>query len=411
VPSLKLPIYLDNNATTPVDPRVFEAMAPYFTKVFGNPSSRGHVFGWEAEAAVDAARDAVAAALNASPKEIVFTSGATEADNLAVLGVARLHGEACGHVITASTEHPAVLDACRQLERESFAITVLTPEKGTGAILPEQVRAAITDRTILVSLMLANNEIGTIHPIAAIGAICRERGVPFHTDAVQGFGKIPFDVEAMNVDLASVSAHKIYGPKGVGALYVRARRPHVRLQAVVFGGGHERGMRSGTLNVPGIVGLGKAAELAVAEMPEEGRRLRVLRARLDAGLRQRLGGISLNGAALPAILPDGSLAAGVEQRRLPGNLNVSFSGVDGEALLVGMKDVAVSSGSACTSASLAPSHVLTAIGVPDDLAHASIRFGLGRWNTAEEVDYAVETAARAVAKLREKSPLAGASSR
>jgi cysteine desulfurase len=408
---MQLPIYLDHNATTPVDPRVFEAMAPYFTKAFGNPSSRGHVFGWEAEAAVDAAREAVARAMNASSKEIVFTSGATESDNLAVFGVARLHRETGGHVITASTEHPAVLDACRQLEREGFSVTFLAPEKGTGEIAPESVAETITDRTLLVSLMLANNEIGTIHRIAAIGAICRERGVLFHTDAVQGFGKIPFDVAAMNVDLASITAHKIYGPKGTGALYVRARHPHVRLQPLLFGGGHERGLRSGTLNVPGIVGLGKAAEIAVAEIPEESRRLRLLRRRLYDGITARLDGVVLNGAALPGSEPDGALVAGVADRRLPGNLNVSFAGVDGEALLAGMKDVAVSTGSACTSASLAPSHVLTSIGVPKELAHASMRFGLGRWNTAEEVDYAVETVVRAVQRLREKSPLAQASSR
>ena len=260
---MQLPVYLDYHATTPVDPRVLEAMTPYFTKVFGNPASRGHVFGWEAEAAVDAAREQVARAMNASPKEIVFTSGATESDNLAVLGVARLFGQkqkGC-HVITAPTEHSAVLDCCRQLEREGFEVTYLAPEK-TGEVAPERVRAALTDKTVLVTLMVANNEIGTIQRIAEIGAICRERGVFFHTDAVQGFGKVPFDVEAMNVDLASISAHKIYGPKGVGALYARARHPRVRLEPIVFGGGHERGMRSGTLNVPGIVGLGKAAELA-----------------------------------------------------------------------------------------------------------------------------------------------------
>ena len=403
---MQLPVYLDHNATTPVDPRVFEAMAPYFTKSFGNSSSRGHVFGWEAEAAVDAARSSIARALGASEKEIVFTSGATESDNLAILGVGRLHRETGGHVVTASTEHPAVLDAVRQLEREGLAVTILEPERGTGVIAPERVREAITDQTVLVSLMLVNNEIGTIHDVAAIGAVCRERGVLFHTDAVQGFGKIPFDVAAMNVDLASVSAHKIYGPKGVGALYVRARQPRVRLQPLFFGGGHERGMRSGTLNVPGIVGLAKAAEIAVAEREEESRRLRTLRARLHDGLVARLDGLLLNGSMLPPIEADGSLVAGADERRLPGNLNVSFAGVDGEALLVGMKDVAVSSGSACTSASLAPSHVLTAIGVPDDLAHASIRYGLGRWNTAEEMDVAVEAAASTVARLREKSPLA-----
>ena len=408
---MQLPIYMDYNATTPVDPRVFEAMMPYFTKTFGNPASRGHVFGWEAEAAVDAARDQVAQAMNASAREIVFTSGATESDNLAILGVARLHREKGGHVITAPTEHSAVLDPCRQLEREGFEVTYLAPEKGTGEIHPEQVSAAIQDKTVLVSLMLANNEIGTVQRAAAIGAICRERNVLFHTDAVQGFGKIPFDVQAMQVDLASISAHKIYGPKGVGALYVRARHPHVRLEPIVFGGGHERGMRSGTLNVPGIVGLGKAAELAVAEMLEEGKRLRLLRRRLYDGLCSRIDDVTLNGAPLPAIEADGALSPGAEERRLPGNLNVSFAGVEGEALLVSMKDVAVSSGSACTSASLAPSHVLTSIGVPPELAHASIRFGLGRWNTAEEIDYAIETAVKAVQRLREKSPLAKAQTR
>ena len=403
---MQLPIYMDYNATTPVDPRVFEAMAPYFTKTFGNPASRGHVFGWEAEAAVDAAREQVARAMNAAAKEIVFTSGATESDNLAILGVARLHKG--GHVITAPTEHSAVLDPCRQLEREGFAVTYLEPEKGTGEIRPEQVRAALRDDTVLVSLMLANNEVGTVQPVAAIGAVCREKNVLFHTDAVQGFGKIPFDVQAMNVDIASFSAHKIYGPKGVGALYARARNPHVRLAPIVFGGGHERGMRSGTLNVPGIVGLGRAAELAVAEMAEEGRRLRLLRQRLWDGLRGKIDDVILNGAPLPEIGADGALAPGAPERRLPGNLNVSFAGVEGEALLVSMKDVAVSSGSACTSASLAPSHVLTSIGVSPELAHASIRFGLGRWNTAEEIDYAIETAVKAVVRLREKSPLAKA---
>ena len=408
---MHLPVYLDHNATTPVDPRVLDAMTPYFTKSFGNPSSRGHVFGWEAEAAVDAAREALARALGASPKEIVFTSGATESDNLAILGVARLHREAGGHVITAATEHPAVLDACRQLEREGFSVTYLAPEPRTGEIPVERVQEAMTDRTILVSLMLANNEIGTIQKIAEVGELCRERQVLFHTDAVQGFGKVPFHVEAMNVDLASVSAHKIYGPKGVGALYARSRHPRVRLEPLVFGGGQEKGMRSGTLNVPGIVGFAKAAEIALAEMAEESRGLRRLRARLHGRIAARLDGVAVNGPPLPPIAEDGSLRAGVEETRLPGNLNVSFRGVDGEALLVGLKDVAVSSGSACTSASLEPSHVLTAIGVPSDLAHASLRFGLGRWNTDEEIDYAADAAVAAVTRLREKSPLAGASTR
>jgi cysteine desulfurase len=404
---MQLPIYLDYHATTPVDPRVLEAMTPYFTRVFGNPASRGHVFGWEAEAAVDAARDQVARAMHASAKEIVFTSGATESDNLAILGAARLFREKGGHVVTAATEHSAVLDPCRELEREGFAVTYLAPER-TGEIPPERVREAIKEETVLVSLMLANNEIGTIHRIAEIGAICREKGVFFHTDAVQGFGKIPFDVEAMHVDMASISGHKIYGPKGVGALYVRARHPRVRLQPVLFGGGHERGMRSGTLNVPGIVGLGKAAEIAVEEMPRESPRLRRLRKRLHDAIVSRMADVRLNGPPLPEIAADGSLAPGAVERRLPGNLNLSFAGVEGEALLVSMKDVAVSSGSACTSASLEPSHVLTAIGVPAELAHASIRFGVGRWTTEEEVDYAAETAVSAVSRLREKSPLARA---
>jgi len=403
---MQLPVYLDHHATTPVDPRVLEAMTPYFSRVFGNPSSRGHVFGWEAEAAVDAARETLAGVLGASAKEIVFTSGATEADNLAIFGVARLPGREGGHVITATTEHPAVLDACRRLEREGFAVTYLMPDKGTGVIAPERVREAIEDETFLVSLMAANNEIGVLHDLAAIGAVCRERGVLFHTDAVQAFGKIPFDLATLPVDLASVSAHKLYGPKGVGALFVRARHPRVRLEPMLHGGGQERGVRSGTLNVPGIVGLARAAEIAAAAMPEESRRLRALRRRLHDALVGRLSGVALNGPALPAIDAEGNLAAGEAEARLPGNLNVSFAGVDGEALIVGMKDVAVSSGSACTSASLEPSHVLTAIGTPADLAHASIRYGLGRSTTAEEVDFAAEAAIRTVGRLREKPPLA-----
>ena len=402
---MNLPVYLDHHATTPVDPRVLEAMTPYFTRAFGNPSSRGHVLGWEAEAAVDAARAQLALALGASEKEIVFTSGATESDNLAILGVARMYREKGRHVVTAATEHPAVLDTSRALEREGFRVTCLAPE-ASGEVPPERVRDALTDETILVSLMLANNEIGTIQRIGEIGAICRERGVLLHSDAVQGFGKIPFDVETMRVDLASISAHKIYGPKGVGALYVRSRNPRVRLSPVLHGGGHERGRRSGTLNVPGIVGLGKAAELAVAERPAESARLRLLRERLARGITAALDEVTLNGPPLPRIGPDGELLAGIEERRLPGNLNLSFGGVEGEALLASMKNIAVSSGSACTSASLEPSHVLTAIGVPAELAHASLRFGLGRWTTAEEIDYAAATVTQAVAQLRENSPLA-----
>jgi cysteine desulfurase len=402
---MKLPIYMDYHATTPVDPRVLEAMTPYFTRSFGNSASRGHVFGWEAEAAVDAAREQVAGAIGASSKEIVFTSGATESDNLAILGVARMYREKGNHILTASTEHNAVLDTCRALEREGFRVTYLQPETKTGEIPPERVREALTDQTILVSLMLANNEIGTILRIAEIAGVCRERDVLFHTDAVQGFGKIPFDVDAMSVDLASITAHKIYGPKGVGALYVRGRNPRVRLEPIIHGGGHEHGMRSGTLNVPGIVGLARAAEIAIAERAEESARLRVLRERLDRGIAARLDDVFLNGPPLPEIGPDGALAPGVHERRLPGNLNLSFADVEGEALLASLKDLGVSSGAACTSATLEPSHVLAAIGVPAQLAHASIRFGLGRWSTEEEVDYAVETAVKAVTRLREHSPL------
>jgi cysteine desulfurase len=394
---------MDHHATTPVDPRVLDAMMPYLTRAFGNASSRSHVFGWEAEAAVDEARRQVAEGMNASPKEIVFTSGATESDNLAILGAARFLRAKGNHVVTATTEHHAVLDSCHVLEREGFEVTYLAPDR-TGRIEAASVAAAIRDETVLVTLMLANNEIGTILPLAEIGAACRARNVLFHTDAVQGFGKIPFDVEAMSVDLASVTAHKLYGPKGIGALYVRARKPRVRLEPILHGGGHERGMRSGTLNVPGIVGFGKAVEISLAERDDEARRLRLLRQRLFAGIMGELTGISLNGPPLPALESDGSLPPGVEDRRLPGNLNLAFEGVEGEALLMSLKDVAVSSGSACTSASLQPSHVLKAIGVPDDLAHASIRFGLGRENTAEEVDFTIGAVAVAVRRLRELAP-------
>lgn len=400
---VKLPIYMDHHATTPVDPRVLDAMMPYFTRAFGNAASRSHVFGWEAEAAVDEARRQVAEGMHASPKEIVFTSGATEGDNLAILGAARAYRPKGNHVVTGATEHHAVLDSCHELEREGFEVTYLAPDR-TGRIEAGQVASAIREDTVLVTLMLANNEIGTIHPLAEIGAVCRERGVLFSTDAVQGFGKIPFDVEAMSVDLASVTAHKLYGPKGVGALFVRARKPRVRLDPLFHGGGHERGMRSGTLNVPGIVGFGKAVEISLAERDEEARRLRLLRQRLFEGIVAELSGVSVNGPPLPGLTADGSLPSGVEDRRLPGNLNLSFEGVEGEALLMGLKDVAVSSGSACTSASLQPSHVLKAIGVPDDLAHASIRFGLGRWNTREEVDFTIGAVASAVKRLRALSP-------
>ncbi|MGH9400358.1 MAG: IscS subfamily cysteine desulfurase [Thermoanaerobaculia bacterium] len=401
---MKLPIYMDHHATTPVDPRVMEAMAPYFTEIFGNASSRNHVFGWEAEAAVDEARSQIAASIGADPKEIVFTSGATESDNLAVIGAARAYRSKGDHVVTATTEHNAVLDPCRALERDGFRVTYLDPEPD-GTIAPERVRDAITEKTVLVSLMQANNEIGTVQDLAAIGAVCREKGVLFHTDAVQAFCKVPFDVGQMRVDLASLTAHKLYGPKGVGALYLRSRGPRVRVETLMHGGGHERGMRSGTLNVAGIVGFGKAAAIAMAERDDEARRLRQLRQRLFEGMTSSIDGVTLNGPVLPALSGDGSLPPGATDRRLPGNLNVSFAHVEGEALLIAMKDVAVSSGSACTSATLKPSHVLKAVGVPDLLAHASIRFGLGRRNTQEEVDFAVQAAARGVKRLREMAPL------
>jgi cysteine desulfurase len=390
---------MDSHATTPVDPRVLEAMLPYFSETFGNAASRNHVFGWEAEAGAEEARHQLASAMGAADKEIVFTSGATESDNLAVLGAARLLREKGRHVVTGATEHRAVLDACRQLEREGFEVTFLAPD-ATGRISAGQVRDALTDRTTLVTLMLANNEIGTIHPIAEIGAACRERGVLFHTDAVQGFTKIPFDVEAMRVDLASVTAHKLYGPKGVGALYVRGKAPRVRLAPLFHGGGHERGLRSGTLNVPGIVGFGRAVEIAMQERDDEMRRLRRLRVRLFEAISSRVEDVRLNGPPLPAVDGLGAIRPGEEERRLPGNLNLSFAGVEGEALLMDLKDLAVSSGSACTSASIEPSHVLKAIGVPDELAHASIRFGLGRFSTEEDVDFASATVETAVRKLR-----------
>ena len=393
---MKRPIYLDNHATTPLDPRVLEAMMPYLTTAFGNAASRNHLFGWEAEAAVDEARGKVAAFLGASPAEIVFTSGATESDNLAILGAARRHREKGNHVVTGATEHKAVLDACRELEAEGFEITVIAPDR-YGQIAAAQVEAALTDRTILVSLMLANNEIGTIHPLREIAAACRARGVLVHTDAVQGVGKIPFDVETFGVDLVSITGHKIYGPKGCGALYVRGKTPRVRLEPMIHGGGHERGLRSGTLNVPGIVGLGKACELAGAELPEESRRLRRLRQRLWKGI-SALDDLHVNGYPLPAIDGEGDLLG--PEWRIPGNLNVSFEGVEGEALIAGIRDVAVSSGAACTSASVEPSHVQKAIGVTDALAFSAVRFGLGRFNTEAEVDFTIDEVVRAVSTLR-----------
>jgi cysteine desulfurase len=383
-------IYMDNHATTPMDPRVLEAMLPYFTEKFGNAASRNHQFGWDAEAAVDHAREHIARLINAKPKEIIFTSGATESDNLAVKGVVEFYKDKGNHVITAVTEHKAILDTCKALERAGKAqVTYLQVDK-YGCIDPDDVRKAITDKTILISLMYANNEIGSIHPLREIGKLAKEKGILFHSDATQGVGKIPVDAEAMGIDLMSLSAHKIYGPKGCGGLYVRSKGPRVRLTPQMDGGGHERGMRSGTLNVPGIVGLGKACELSGAEMETEAGRMMQLRERLRQGLFDQLDEVYLNGHPT---------------NRLPGNLNVSFAFVEGESLLMGLKDIAVSSGSACTSATLEPSYVLKALGVGEDLAHTSIRFGLGRFNTAEEVDYVIERVVHEVRRLRDMSPL------
>ncbi|MDC0709205.1 IscS subfamily cysteine desulfurase [Stigmatella sp. ncwal1] len=435
---MKLPIYMDNHATTPLDPRVLEAMLPYLREDFGNAASRNHAFGWKAEAAVEQARKQVAALIGASDKEIVFTSGATESDNLAIKGVLEFYKAKGDHIITLKTEHKAVLDSCKRLERirqerldelkllrlSQLAETDVTADnlselsakhridedatyqkwaalptggarvtyldvEADGRVSLEKLAAAITDKTVLVSVMFANNEIGVVQPIAEIGKLCRERGVLFHCDAVQGIGKLPFNVEEMKADLVSITAHKMYGPKGVGALYVR-RKPRVRIAPLVDGGGHERGMRSGTLNVAAIVGFGKAAELARQELPDEAARLLRLRERLRTGIMGQLDMLKINGSL---------------EHRLPGNLNLSFSYVEGEALMMSIKDVAVSSGSACTSASLEPSYVLRACGVEEDLAHSSIRFGIGRFNTEEEVDFVIRLVVDKVRKLRDMSPL------
>jgi cysteine desulfurase len=385
----KLPVYMDNHATTQVDPRVLEAMLPYFTEKFGNAASRNHEFGWQAEEAVENARGQVAALINASPKEIVFTSGATESDNLALKGVAEFYRSKGNHIITQATEHKAVLDVCKRLESNGCQITCL-PVNKDGRISLEDLRRAITPNTILISTMYANNEIGVLQPIAEIGKIAKRAGVLFHTDAVQAIGKISVDVERDGIDLLSISAHKLYGPKGVGALYVRRKNPRVQLSPIIDGGGHERGFRSGTLNVPGIVGLGKACEIAAKEMAAESTRLSALRDKLKDAILSRLEDTSINGSL---------------EHRLPGNLNLSFAGVEGDALLMGINDVAVSSGSACTSATLEPSHVLSALGIPEELAHSSIRFGLGRFNTAEDVDYVAGRVVETVKRLRELSPL------
>jgi len=383
------PIYLDNHATTPMDPRVLEAMLPYFTTVFGNAASRNHSFGWAAEAAVDTAREQVAKLIGASSKEIVFTSGATESNNLAIKGAVHFYKDRGRHIVTSKIEHKAVIDSCRALEIEGCEVTYLTPDKD-GVITADAVRAALRTDTVIVSIMAANNEIGTVNDLAAIGAVCRDKGVLFHTDAVQAAGKVAIDVEAMKIDLLSLTAHKMYGPKGVGALYVR-RKPRVRLVPIIDGGGHERGLRSGTLNVPGIVGFGVAAELARTLMPEESARLLALRERL---LKKLTDGV-------PQIVVNGSMTS-----RLPGNVNVSFAYVEGESMLMAInKKVAVSSGSACTSASLEPSYVLRALGVGDDLAHSSLRFGIGRFNTEAEIDEVADLVVRSANRLRELSPL------
>jgi cysteine desulfurase len=385
---LSLPVYLDNNATTRTDPRVVEAMLPFFTEQYGNAASRHHRFGWKAEEAVEGARAEVAALIGASPKEIVFTSGATESDNLALKGVAAMYRRRGDHLITAVTEHHAVLDSARCLEPEGVRVTYL-PVDGYGRVRVAQVAEALTERTMLVSIMAANNEVGTLQPIEEIGRLCKQRGVLFHTDAVQAVGKLPLDINALGVDLLSISAHKMYGPKGVGALYVRRRDPHVRLEPLLDGGGHERGMRSGTLPVPLIVGFGKACNLCREEMAAEAERLLGLRERLRRGIMERLSDVHLNGHPT---------------ERLPGNLNLSFAYIEGEALMMSMKDVAVSSGSACTSASIEPSYVLRAMGLSDELAHGSLRFGLGRFTTEEEVDFVIEEVVRNVERLRALSP-------
>ncbi len=387
---VKLPIFMDNHSTTPVDPRVLEAMIPYFTHQFGNAASRNHVFGWTAEAAVEHARSQIAALIGGEGKEIVLTSGATEADNLALKGAASFYKKQGNHIITVETEHKAILDTCKRLQREGYEVTYLKPAKD-GLVTPEQVTEAMTPKTILVSIMAANNEIGVVQPLAAIGAAIKAKNPKtlFHSDAVQAAGKVPVDVEAMKLDLVSLTAHKMYGPKGVGALWVR-RKPRVRLDPMIDGGGHERGMRSGTLAVPLIVGFGKAAEIARAEMADEAVRLERLRDRLRRGLESKLIETYINGSM---------------EHRLPGNLNISFAFVEGESLLMALKDVAVSSGSACTSASLEPSYVLRALGVGEELAHTSIRFGIGRFNSEAEIDYTIELVVRAVTRLRELSPL------
>ncbi len=386
---LKFPIFMDNHSTTPTDPKVVEAMLPYFTEKFGNAASRNHLFGWQAEEAVENARKQIAALIHCDSKEIIFTSGATESDNLALKGVAEMYREKGDHIITAVTEHKAVLDTCKRLEKMGYRVTYVSVGPD-GVVNPDDVKAATTEKTILISIMLANNEIGTINPVNEIGKWAKERGIIFHCDATQGVGKIPVDVNAAGIDVMSFSAHKIYGPKGVGALYVRKRNPRVRIAPLIDGGGHERGMRSGTLPVPLIVGFGEACAICAKVMSEESERLTCLRDRLRDRILAGMDEVYLNGDPV---------------RRLPNNVNISFAYVEGESLLMGLNEIALSSGSACTTASLEPSYVLRALGVGNDLAHSSIRFGLGRFNTEEEIDYVIGRVIETVKRLREMSPL------
>jgi len=386
---VKLPIYMDNHATTQMDPRVLDEMMPYFIEKFGNAASRNHSFGWAGEEGVETARERIAKLIGATTKEIIFTSGATESDNLAIKGVAEMYREKGNHIITAVTEHKAVLDTCKRLEKNGYRVTYL-PVKKDGLVDLDELKRAMDDKTILVTIMYANNEIGVIQPVEEIGKLCHERGVIFHTDATQAVGKVPIDVNKQNIDLMSISGHKMYGPKGVGALYVRRKNPRVQLSAIIDGGGHERGMRSGTLNVAGIVGLGKACAIAQEDMAKESCKLAGLRNRLRDRIMNRLDETYINGSW---------------DHRLPGNLNISFAYVEGESLLMGINDIAVSSGSACTSATLEPSYVLKALGTGDDLAHSSIRFGIGRFNTEAEVDYVADRVIETVERLRELSPL------
>jgi cysteine desulfurase len=384
------PIYLDNHATTAVDPRVLDVMLPYFTKSFGNAASKNHAFGWEAEAAVDRAREQVAKLISASSaREIVFTSGATESDNLAIKGVAASYRHKGNHLVTCVTEHKAVLDSCKVLEKHGFQVTYLPVSPG-GMVDLQQLKNSLSDKTILISIMAANNEIGTIQPLKEIGRLAKEKGIVFHSDATQAVGKVPINVEELGIDLLSLTAHKMYGPKGAGALYVRSTKPQVKITPLMDGGGHERGMRSGTLNVSGIVGLGKACDLSRIEMAAEGERVIALRERLKRALLDQLDDVYVNGDAV---------------KRLPGNLNMSFAYIEGESLMMGLREIAVSTGSACTSASLEPSYVLKAIGLDDSMAHASIRFGIGRFNTEDEIDYTVKRVIEEVSRLREISPV------